>query len=127
MLAAGIALVAARVRLGRFGALYTVAFFLAIRGGLALIVGPIIGNTTPHLPLYIVEAIIVELVALRVSDAGRTRSGCGRASGSAPSASRPSGPGRMRGSPTRGPRRCSPRAPSWASSPQSPAACSAGS
>src|SRR3954447_3040881 len=67
MLAAGIALVAGGVGLGRFGALYTVAFFLAIRGGLALIVGPIIGNTTPHLPLYIVEAIIVELVALRVS------------------------------------------------------------
>src|SRR3954453_20621706 len=71
MLAAGIALVAARVRLGRFGALYTVAFFLAIRGGLALIVGPIIGNTTPHLPLYIVEAIMLELVALPVGGGRR--------------------------------------------------------
>src|SRR5204863_9711191 len=66
MLAAGIALVAARVRLGRGGALMAVGIFLAIRGLLALIVGPIIGNTTPHFPLYIVEAGLVELVALRI-------------------------------------------------------------
>src|SRR5436190_15856344 len=67
MLAAGIGLVAARVRLGRGGALMTVTFFLLLRGLLSLIVGPIIGNTTPHFPLYIVEAIVVEVVALRVS------------------------------------------------------------
>src|SRR5204863_2895648 len=67
MLAAGIGLVAARVRLGRGGALMTVTFFLLLRGLLSLIIGPIIGNTTPHFPLYIVEAILVELVALRVS------------------------------------------------------------
>jgi hypothetical protein len=67
MLAAGIALVAARVRFGRGGALLGVTFFLVTRGLLALIIGPIIGNTTPHFPLYIAEAILVELVALRVS------------------------------------------------------------
>src|SRR4051812_47590707 len=67
MLAAGIALVAARVRLGRGGALLAVGVFLAIRGLLALLVGPVIGNTTPHLPLYLVEAGLVELVALRTT------------------------------------------------------------
>ncbi|MDX6643748.1 MAG: hypothetical protein QOD76_1710 [Solirubrobacteraceae bacterium] len=67
MLAAGIGLVAARVRLGRGGALGAVAVFLAIRGLLALLVGPVFGQTTPHFPLYIVEALLVELVAWRFS------------------------------------------------------------
>jgi hypothetical protein len=64
-LAAGIGLVAARVRLGRGGALAAALFFIGLRGGLSLLVGPIFGQTTPHFPLYIVEAGIVELVALR--------------------------------------------------------------
>src|SRR3954467_3603602 len=64
-LAAGIGLVAARVRLGRGGALAAVLFFIGLRGGLSLLVGPIFGQTTPHFPLYIAEAGIVELVALR--------------------------------------------------------------
>src|SRR4051795_12869368 len=64
-LAAGIALVAARILLGRGGALAGAVFFIVLRGGLALMVGPIIGETTPHFPLYIVEALCVELVALR--------------------------------------------------------------
>ena len=63
-LAAGIALVAARVRLGGGGALAAALFFIALRGLLALIIGPIIGRTTPHFPLYLVEAGCVELVAL---------------------------------------------------------------
>jgi hypothetical protein len=67
MLAAGIALVAMRVRLGRGGAIIGLVSFLVIRGLLSLIVGPVIGNTTPHFPLYVVEALLVELVALRVS------------------------------------------------------------
>src|SRR2546423_575605 len=53
MLAAGIALVAARVRLGRGGAGMAVGLFLAIRGLLALLGGPVIGHPTPPLPLYI--------------------------------------------------------------------------
>ena len=69
-LAAGIALVTARVRLGRGGAFAGVAFFLALRGFLALMVGPILGQTTPHFPLYIAEAACVELVGLRI---GRRR------------------------------------------------------
>jgi hypothetical protein len=67
MLAASIALVATRVWLGRGSALGAVAFFLAVRGGLALLVGPVLGESTPHMPLYVVEALIVELVALRIS------------------------------------------------------------
>ena len=67
MLAAGIGLVAARLYGGRGAALGAVAFFLLARGILALLVGPVLGETTPHLPLYIVEALIVEAVALRVS------------------------------------------------------------
>jgi hypothetical protein len=70
MLAAGAALVATRVWLGRGSAIGAVAFFLVIRGLLAVLVGPVLGQTTPHLPLYAVEAAIVELVALRV---GRDR------------------------------------------------------
>jgi hypothetical protein len=64
-LAAGMGLVAARVRLGRGGALAAALFFIGLRGGLSLLVGPIFGQTTPHFPLYIVEAGLVELVALR--------------------------------------------------------------
>ena len=61
---------AARLWLGRGAALGAVAFFLVIRGALALVVGPVLGQTTPHFPLYLVEAGLVELVALRI---GRER------------------------------------------------------
>src|SRR5262245_47134132 len=66
MLAAGVALVAARVWLGRGAALGAALFFLAMRGVMALLVGPVLGEPTPHFPLYLVAAIVVELVALRV-------------------------------------------------------------
>jgi hypothetical protein len=65
--AAGIALVAARIYAGRGGALVAAVYFLAIRGVITVLVGPIAGETVPHFPLYIAEALIVELVALRVS------------------------------------------------------------
>jgi hypothetical protein len=67
MLAAGVGLVTARMWGGRGAALGAVAFFIAIRGLLALFVGPIFGETTPHLPLYVVEALLVEAIALRVA------------------------------------------------------------
>jgi len=67
MLAAGVGLVAARLYAGRGAALGAVVFFLLARGLLALLIGPLLGETTPHLPLYIVEALVVEAVALRVS------------------------------------------------------------
>jgi hypothetical protein len=66
MLAAGVGLVTARLRLGRFGALQTVASFLVIRGIFTLAIGPGFGLSTLHMPLYIVEAVLVELVALVV-------------------------------------------------------------
>jgi hypothetical protein len=64
-LAASTALVAARLWAGRGGALVAVALFLAVRGLVSLLVGPVFGETTPHFPLYVVEAALVELVALR--------------------------------------------------------------
>jgi hypothetical protein len=66
VLAAGIALVAARVRGGRGAAFVAVGLFLAIRGLIAVLVGPVAGETTTHFPLYIAEAAVVELIALRV-------------------------------------------------------------
>lgn len=64
--AAGIALVAARIRLGRGGALKAAAFFLVLRGLLTLLIGPGLGRIVLHFPLYLVEAALVEAVALRV-------------------------------------------------------------
>ncbi len=63
-LAAGFALVAGRVWIGRGGALAAVTIFLAVRGVIALIVGPVIGETSPVLPLYLGEALCIELAGL---------------------------------------------------------------
>jgi hypothetical protein len=62
--AAAVALVAARSLLGPWGAFKALVLFLVIRSALAIFVGPVIGYTTPHFPLYIAEAAIVELAAL---------------------------------------------------------------
>ena len=75
MLAASIALVTARVYVGRGGALAAALFFIAIRGALALLVSPTFGHTTLHFPLYLVEAALVELVALRVDPRRAVRFG----------------------------------------------------
>jgi hypothetical protein len=69
--AAGLALVAARLFIGRGGALAAAAFFLVVRGAIALIVGPAFGEILPTFPLYLGSAIVVELVALSVSLARR--------------------------------------------------------
>ena len=66
MLAASIGLVTARIRCGRGGAIQAALFFLAVRGTLTLLIGPVLGRTTLHFPLYLVEAVLVELVALRI-------------------------------------------------------------
>jgi hypothetical protein len=66
MVAASVALVTARVYVGKGGALAAALFFILIRGALALLVSPTFGHTTLHFPLYVVEAAVVELVALRV-------------------------------------------------------------
>jgi len=67
MLAAGVGLVLARTYAGPGAALGAAGFFIFLRGILALLVGPVLGQTTPHFPLYIAEAAVVEAVALFVS------------------------------------------------------------
>jgi hypothetical protein len=69
-LAAGFALVAARIWIGRGGALAAALIFLAVRGAIALAVGPVLGETTPAFPLYLGEALCVELLGLAL---GRDR------------------------------------------------------
>ena len=64
MATAGAALVAARIRLGKGAALVAVGMFLAVRGIVSVLVGPVMDHTTLHFPLYIVEALAVEAVAL---------------------------------------------------------------
>jgi hypothetical protein len=66
-LAAGIALVAARIYIGRGGAIAAVVTFLVIRGLVTVLVDPVAGEATPHFPLYLAEGALVELVALRVT------------------------------------------------------------
>jgi len=67
MVAAGVGLVLARVYAGPGAALGAAGFFILLRGILALAVGPVLGQTTPHFPLYLAEAAVVEAVALFVS------------------------------------------------------------
>jgi len=67
MLAAGVGLVLARVYAGPGAALGAAGFFILLRGGLALAIGPVLGQTMPHFPLYVAEAVVVEAVALFVS------------------------------------------------------------
>ena len=71
-LAAGIALVSARLVIGPYGALATVGFFLLLRGVLFVLVGPIFGNTEPRFPLYLAAAVAVELAAVALVRNGRS-------------------------------------------------------
>jgi hypothetical protein len=65
MLAAGIGLVTCRLYIGRGGALMAVAGYIVIRGFVTIMVAVVWGETTPHFPLYIVEALIVEAIFAR--------------------------------------------------------------
>jgi hypothetical protein len=69
--AAGVALVAARLWMGKGGALAAAAFFLVVRSGISLIVGPVFGEITPTFPLYLGSAIVIELLALALPLARR--------------------------------------------------------
>ena len=62
--AAGLALVAVRLIGGRGAAVGAALFFLLIRGGISVIVGPVLGEPTPALPLYLGSALLVEALAL---------------------------------------------------------------
>ena len=70
MLASSVALVAVRIWAGKGAALGAAGFFILVRGILTLLVSPLFGHTTLHFPLYLAEAAVVELIALRV---GRDR------------------------------------------------------
>jgi hypothetical protein len=60
---AGFALVFARVWLGRGGALYALAFYLGARAIIALLVADVLGQSTPYFPIYLAEALCIELAA----------------------------------------------------------------
>ena len=64
MLAAGVGLVATRIWLGAGAALGAVGFFLLVRGAVSVIVGPILGQTTPHFALFVPAAIAIEAAFL---------------------------------------------------------------
>ena len=62
--AAALAAVAARTTMGRGAALISAVFAIALRGGVALLVGPILGAPINWFPLYLGPALAVELIAL---------------------------------------------------------------
>jgi hypothetical protein len=66
MLAAGIGLVCARIRAGRGAAIGAALFFIFLRGLLTLVIVGL-GRSTLHFPLYLAEAVLVELVAVVVT------------------------------------------------------------
>lgn len=61
-LAASLALVGARLWIGRGGALAAVLFYLVVRGGVSAVVGPVLGELWAAVPLYLAEALCVEIV-----------------------------------------------------------------
>jgi len=63
-LAMGIGLVAAREALGAGGAIRAAIGFLALRGLIALLVGPVFGLSLPHFPVYLGGALAVETTYL---------------------------------------------------------------
>ena len=79
VLAMGIGLLAAREALGPGGAVRAALGFLLLRGVLAVLVGPVFGLSTPHFPLYLGGAAVVEgvfaLNALRDRPLGRVVAG----------------------------------------------------
>jgi hypothetical protein len=62
--AASFALVAARLMLGRGAAIIAALLAIALRGGVALVVGPILGAPINWFALYLGPAVVVELIAL---------------------------------------------------------------
>ena len=62
--AAAVAAIAARITMGRGAAIISALFAIALRGGVALLVGPILGAPINWFPLYLGPAVVVELLAL---------------------------------------------------------------
>jgi hypothetical protein len=75
MVAAATGLVAARIVLGPLGAFKAVAFYLFLRVLLTVLVGPVLGHSTQHFPLYLAEAGLVELAASRLGTGSPLRLG----------------------------------------------------
>ena len=66
--AATFSLVVARLWVGRGAAVAAVVFYLVVRGGVSVVVGPVLGELWAAVPLYLVEALLVEAVAARWAD-----------------------------------------------------------
>lgn len=62
--AGAMALVAARIVLGRGAAIAAALLSIVLRGLVALVVGPILGGPTSWFPTYLGAAIVIELLAL---------------------------------------------------------------
>ena len=62
--AAALTLVAARMWIGRGGAVAAVGFYMLVRGGVSVLVGPGLGELFAAVPLYFGEALAVEVAAL---------------------------------------------------------------
>ena len=62
--AAAFSLVFARLWVGRGGALAAVGFYLLVRGGVGVVVGPVLGELWATVPLYVAEAVLVEVAAV---------------------------------------------------------------
>ncbi|HEX2283452.1 MAG TPA: hypothetical protein VHI10_01290, partial [Mycobacterium sp.] len=62
--AASFGLVAARLMLGRGAAIIAALMALGLRGGVALVVGPVLGSPINWFALYLGPAVIVELIGL---------------------------------------------------------------
>ncbi|MCW3014303.1 MAG: hypothetical protein JWO02_1395 [Solirubrobacterales bacterium] len=63
---AAFALVAVRALAGPGAAVLAALWFVAIRGVITLLVGPVFGEAVASFPLYLAEALIVEVVALMI-------------------------------------------------------------
>ncbi len=61
--AAGVALIAARLWVGKGGAVAAAGFFLVVHGAISVAVGVGWDEVTPHFPLYLGSALLVEVVA----------------------------------------------------------------
>lgn len=62
--AAAVGTIVARITMGKGAALIAALFAIALRGLVALVVGPILGAPINWFPLYLGPALVVELVAL---------------------------------------------------------------
>lgn len=72
-IAAGCGLVAARLVLGRGGALAVAGFFVGIRCIVALVVGGALNLSVPRFPLYLGSVLAIELVAVALGTTRRLR------------------------------------------------------